>query len=429
MMVILRVQHLTFPQGITLGDGMLYVADVNNHAIRAIDLADETVTTIAGNGEMGRSIPPFGVVVDEPLDISIRSPWDVELDTDGRLHIAMAGTHQLWIMDLAANTLQASVGNGREAQLNLTLANSELAQPSGLFWHDDLLYFADSESSTIRLANFDSGMVSVISGTTDNSLFDFGDVDGVAGTSRLQHALGVTGTPNGDTIYIADTYNNKIKVYDPETDETTTLFGYGETGGFLDGNSDTAQFDEPGGLDYADGKVYVADTNNHAIRVIDIETMQVSTVNFPNPQALILEYEVVVIGGNSAFDDVLILDAQINNAESELAISINIPEGFKLNPLLESEFVVSDTSANISFDSETIAIDETTATIPFTLTEDNGELFADLTIFYCEADDEAFCLVDDVSIEANISLSDDAEDTTITIERDVIIPDVYTDGF
>jgi sugar lactone lactonase YvrE len=213
------------PQGMALDGDILYVADTYNHAIRALNLTDRTAEIIAGDGERGRGVPFFDTEISDPLNFAIRSPWDVTLGDDHILYIAMAGTHQIWQLNLDTNILQATVGDGREAMLNATLADSELAQPSGLYFTDGQLYFADSESSTVRVADLADDSVETIAGTTDNNLFDFGDIDGELGVSRLQHALGVTGSPDG-LIYIADTYNSKIKVVD-ENFETQTLHGSG----------------------------------------------------------------------------------------------------------------------------------------------------------------------------------------------------------
>ena len=70
-------------------------------------------------------------------------------------------------------------------------------------------------------------------------------------------------------LYVADTYNNKIKVIDPEADDHATLPRRRQAG---QGRFDPPQFDEPAGISYAGGKLYVADTNNHLIRTIDLKS-------------------------------------------------------------------------------------------------------------------------------------------------------------
>ncbi|MBC7811248.1 MAG: redoxin domain-containing protein, partial [Burkholderiales bacterium] len=278
------------PQGMTLSpDGnTLYIADVNNHVIRAVDLAEQTVTTIAGTGIMGRTFVPFDEEL-PALETTLRSPWDVEMGEDENiLYIAMAGTHQIWSMDLSAGTLGPFIGSGIEGLRGGEFRRAELAQPSGLYLSDNILYIADSESSSVRAADLEADEVVTLAGPAQNNLFQFGDVDGETGISRLQHALGVVGVEDG-TLYVADTYNSKIKRLDPETMTIETALGEGGVGGYLDGGADFAQFDEPGGIDYANGLLYVADTNNHAIRIIDLDTLEVSTVTFPNPEALQIE--------------------------------------------------------------------------------------------------------------------------------------------
>ena len=242
------------PQGMALAGDQLYIADVNSHAIRLANLAERSVTTVAGDGIMGRQRLPFGIPVEAPTSVSLRSPWDVEFDEAGKLHIAMAGTHQLFIYEPASGVLYPSVGNGREANLNdVSLADSELAQPSGLYYAGaGKLYFADSESSTIRLADFENDRITVVAGTTNNHLFEYGDIDGELSLNRLQHALGVEGGSNGD-IYIADTYNSRIKVIRAGSTATRSVFGLGGLGGYADGDATVAEFDEPGGISYAAG--------------------------------------------------------------------------------------------------------------------------------------------------------------------------------
>ena len=100
-------------------------------------------------------------------------------------------------------------------------------------------------------------------------------MDGVGDDVRLQHPVGVTLLEGA--LYVADTYNNKIKRVVIEERSSTAVAGKGEVG-FRDGWAGEACFDEPSGLSAAGGRLYIADTNNHAVRVLDLETEQVSTL-------------------------------------------------------------------------------------------------------------------------------------------------------
>jgi thiol-disulfide isomerase/thioredoxin len=415
------------PQGMALDGDTLYVADTNNHAIRAIDLAAQTVTTIAGTGIRGNFGFPGGEPIPEaPTAIDLRSPWDVELGDDGLLYIAMAGTHQIWTLNLNTDRLEVVVGSGREALFDDTLLNSGLAQPGGLYYADGLLYFADSESSSIRVADFENDEVRTVAGPLENNLFDFGDVDGVVGTSRIQHPLDVVGTPEG-LLYIADTYNNKIKLVDPATDETTSLFGLGETGGFRDGDSESAQFDEPGGLDYADGRLYVADTNNHAIRVIDLAAGEVNTITFPNPEALRIEEDVLVVGGNQAADpDVVLPEQTVAASAGQIVLALTLPEGFTINSLIDSFVTFSSDGNHILFNEDdlTSVVDETTINVPVELVAGEDTLYADLTLYYCRYGEEGICLIETVVFEVPLDIQPGAAGDEVVIEHTVELPEL-----
>jgi thiol-disulfide isomerase/thioredoxin len=422
------------PQGMALKDEMLYVADVNNHAIRVVDLGSQEVTTLAGTGVMGRGGVRPGFTMTDLLATDLRSPWDVEFGEGNLLYIAMAGTHQIWEIDLDTSLMQVSVGNGREAALNSSPTNSELAQPSGMFYRDGRLYFADSESSTVRVADFNDDQVATISGTNENNLFDFGDVDGELGTSRLQHALGVTGSPDG-LIYVADTYNSKIKTVTADN-LTTTVFGLSGNGGYVDGGADVAQFDEPGGLEYvelADGRrvLFVADTNNHVVRLIDLDTNLVSTLMFANPEALQIAQQLTLLGSSSPVDGELVLDEQTLAAgEGQIVFTLNMPEGYKINDLAPSTVEWGDSGGTVEFaaDALNIVIEENEVSIPVTLLAGEGVLRGEVTIFYCEAVNESLCFVDQFTLEAPLTVNADGDSEELHIERVIIPPDLTGGG-
>ena len=257
------------PQGMALVENVLYVADTENHALRKVELGDRTVATIAGTGEQGsvREGRAPG------LETALSSPWDLVFH-DGTLYIAMAGIHQLWSMTLADGMVGPYAGSGQESLSDGPLGSATLAQTSGITTDGQKLYLADSETSSVRSADLEpTGRVRTIVGL---DLFVFGDVDGADHRVRLQHPLGITHLDG--VLYLADTYNHKIKRILPATRGAFTLLGTGESG-HQDGPGNQAQFSEPSGLSIAGGRIYIADTNNHAVRVANLETQEVTTLD------------------------------------------------------------------------------------------------------------------------------------------------------
>jgi DNA-binding beta-propeller fold protein YncE len=248
------------PQGLALDGETLYVADRRNHSIRALDLKAGTVRTAAGTGKQDRE--NRNSLGGPAKQTGLNSPWDL-LRIGRTIYIAMAGHHQIWTFDLDKNYVAPYAGDGRENIRDGLLSEAEFAQPSGLTTDGTSLFVADSEVSAVRqVALAGNGEVKTLVG---RNLFVFGDKDGTGDDARLQHALGVAFA--GGKVYVADTYNSKLKVIDPKTRECRT---------FLGGNG---TFNEPGGLCAAGGKLYIADTNAHRIRVVDIASKAVTTLD------------------------------------------------------------------------------------------------------------------------------------------------------
>src|SRR5919202_6298874 len=263
------------PQGMALDskNQLLYVADTENHCLRVIDLKREQVKTIAGTGEQSHQIQPHS---GSALETALNSPWDVE-KVGNRLMIAMAGPHQIWEMQLDTNLIRTYAGTGREVCLDGLLDEAAFAQPSGLTTDGRELYVADSEVSSIRAVGLvDNLPVRTVCGSGD--LFGFGDVDGEGADVRLQHCLGVEYTQN--YLWVGDTYNHKIKRVDPRNGSCQTMLGDG-TAGHQDGQARKARFFEPSGLSATATHLYIADTNNHAIRCVALDTLEVTTLEFP----------------------------------------------------------------------------------------------------------------------------------------------------
>ena len=237
------------PQGMALFGGALYIADTDNHAIRRADLTSFHVDTVGGNGMLGYDRHGGHRGKEQVLN----SPWDLAV-LDGVLYIAMAGLHQIWTYDLQQETLQAVIGTGREDIADHEARRAALAQPSGLAAGKDKLYFADSETSAIRQFDPHTGQVSTLVG---QGLFIFGDVDGPETAALMQHPLGVA--VQGDDLYVADTYNHKIRHIDLYSGQVSTQAGLGKPGREEGGK---LALYEPGGLSVAGPDLFIADTNN-----------------------------------------------------------------------------------------------------------------------------------------------------------------------
>ncbi|KAL1545981.1 Protein SUPPRESSOR OF QUENCHING 1, chloroplastic [Salvia divinorum] len=334
------------PQGLAYNakKNLLYVADTENHALRVIDFVNETVQTLAGNGKKGSDYQGGGSGTSQLLN----SPWDVCFDpVKDMVYIAMAGQHQIWTYTPDGTTRTFS-GDGYERNLNgSSSGNTSFAQPSGITLSPDLkeAYIADSESSSIRALDLKTGGSRLLAGGDpmfSDNLFKFGDNDGVGSEVLLQHPLGVFCGSDGH-IYIADSYNHKIKKLDLASKRVTTLAGTGKAG-FKDGPVLEAQLSEPSGLvEAGNGRLFIADTNNSLIRYLDLNkkvpallTLELKGVQPPSPKSksprrlrrrATSDTETVVIDGGAI-------------SEGRLCLEIRVLEGYHFSKEAQSKFSV-----------------------------------------------------------------------------------------
>ena len=192
------------------------------------------------------------------LAAELASPWDLAWH-EGRLFIAMAGMHQVWVMDPPDGVVGPYAGSGIENLQDGPLDTAQLAQPSGLAVHGDRLLVADSETSAIRTLPLDGrGDARTIAGV---GLFDFGDEDGQGTSIRLAAPVGGGGgRPRACLSRIRTTTRSRWWI---RSGRLITSFAGDTEHGDADGGLAEARFHEPGGVSLADGVLFVADTNNH----------------------------------------------------------------------------------------------------------------------------------------------------------------------
>ncbi|KAG6459354.1 hypothetical protein O3G_MSEX011337 [Manduca sexta] len=327
------------PQGICwLSGNVLAVCDTNNHAVRAVHLDEGTVYVLAGTGEQSQHGDQGGKCLGLQ---ALSSPWDVLLYTtpdldmsvrptyqlptppgqaadkdkdkekeDGKekekrdekrrvLLIACAGSHQIWALFLdstiwwkyksySEGTCICIAGTGAEAARNSCYPNTAaFAQPSGLALKTGTnpeLFIADSESSSIRRMSLATGQVTTLCGGDRNplNLFAFGDVDDIGQEAKFQHPLSVAYNEQSKTLYVADTYNHKIRKVEVGLQKVTSLHPT------MIETADPVRFNEPSGLSVsADGKyLYIADTNNHSVKLLNLSrsVCQEFKVRLPDPK-------------------------------------------------------------------------------------------------------------------------------------------------
>ena len=241
------------PQGIVFDGDALLVADAFNHAIREIDLISGMTRTIAGTGRQLRTR------ADERAG-ALSSPWDLARVGD-RVAITMAGNHRLYMLDRKGARADAVAGSGAEELHDGPLTNAALAQPMGICADESRIWFADAESSAVRVADVQpEGSVATLVGT---GLFDFGDVDGEGDQVRLQHPQGILRMADG-RLLVVDSYNDALKWVEPASRRVTTW---------------VRGLHEPGGAALGDGVVYVADTNAHRIAIVSLDDGTVWTLS------------------------------------------------------------------------------------------------------------------------------------------------------
>ncbi|MGI9068792.1 MAG: thioredoxin-like domain-containing protein [Pyrinomonadaceae bacterium] len=412
-----RPQGMALERGSLLGvpgGDTLYVADTENHLIRRVDLKAKTVDTIAGTGK--QSLDHFQQGPGRTIALS--SPWDLQL-AGRQLYITMAGPHQIWRMDLEKGEVSTFAGSGKEARKDGSLLEAGFAQPSGITSDGRRLYVADSESNIIRAIDPAGGLVETLVG---GDLFDFGDKDGTGDNVRLQHPLGVVAL--GDKILIADTYNHKIKELDVKQRSVKTFVGSGKPGQ-ADGASPS--FYEPGGLSVANARIYVADTNNHAIRVIDLKTKATSTLNIKGLEPPASNSNGLAENESGPNAEEIKLARQVLRAGNEAALvaQVELPPGYHLNPSASQRYRVSVESGpeQLGLRSEAgpgatgrdkvVSRSLKNLQLPLripvrTFEPGKAELRLQLTLFYCREDNTGTCRIKTLLWRVPVEVKNDA---------------------
>lgn len=243
--------------------GNLFVVEMKNHIVRRIDGNTQVITTVAGCGREG-----FGGDGGPATEALLKQPHSIALDEKGGLLIADIGNHRIRRVDLASETIHTIAGNGEKTmpEDGQQAEGNPMVGPRALFVDGDTLWIALREGHSVWRMDLNTGTLAYVAGTGERGFTGDG---GPAREATFDGPKGIAVGPEGE-VYVVDTENQAIRMIDPQRGVITTIAGSGpESLGFGgDGGLATAaKMDRPHGVCVGpDGAVYVGDTNNHRVR-------------------------------------------------------------------------------------------------------------------------------------------------------------------
>ena len=256
------------PSGITTDGTNLYVADTNNHTIRKITIASNDVTTLAGG--TGAS----GFVDGSGSEARFNSPTGIKSDGTN-LYVCDTGNNAIRKVVIATGEVSTLAGSaaGLSGSNDGTGVAARFHHPEGIaISTPDAtdLYVADTANNTIRKVVIATGEVTTLAGSAGNS----GSTDDIGTAASFNAPKCITATETN--LYVTDTNNNSIRMVEIDTGMVSTFAG--GASGSDDGTGVAAQFNAPAGITTDNTNLYVADTGNNTIRVVVITSGAVTTL-------------------------------------------------------------------------------------------------------------------------------------------------------
>lgn len=309
------------PFGVEIGpDGALYITEVRNHRVRRLDLKTGTLTTVAGNGTKGYSGdggPATKAQLNEPYEVrfdkdgnmifvemmnhlirrvdaktgvistisgtgkagfsgdggpaaraTFKNPHSIALDAAGNIYIADIGNHRIRRIDAKSGTIDSIAGSEEKKlpQDGQLAKGKPILGPRALYIDGTTLWIALREGHSVWRMDLKDGILQHVSGT---GKVGFTGDGAPAKDGTYNGPKGIAVGPDKN-VYVVDTENHAIRMIDTKTNQLSTIAGHGPKakGGTGDGGPATkAQMDRPHGICLGpDGAVYIGDTLNHRVR-------------------------------------------------------------------------------------------------------------------------------------------------------------------
>jgi sugar lactone lactonase YvrE len=241
--------------------GNLFIDEMQNHVIRRVDAKTRVITTVAGTGTAG-----FSGDGGPATAAQLRQPHSIVFDAEGRLLICDIGNHRVRRVDPSTGKIETWLGNGERlatpdgAPLARTPVNGPRAMAQAAA---GILYLALREGNAVYRVDVANGRYEHVAGT------GFSGYEGDGGPAKLAQLSGPKGIAWArGGLYLADTESHTIRLIDA-AGIIRTIAGTGERGDGPDGDPAKCALARPHGVFVAqDGTVYIADSENHRIRML-----------------------------------------------------------------------------------------------------------------------------------------------------------------
>jgi sugar lactone lactonase YvrE len=263
------------PYGLAIGpDGALYFCEIGNHRVRRVDLNTKLISTVAGSGKKGYSGDGGPA-----LNADLNEPYEVRFDSAGNMYFAEMQNHVVRRVDARTHVISTVAGTGVAgfAGDGGPAAQATLRQPHSIaFDRQERLLICDIGNLRIRRVDLKTGIIDTWAGTGEKKPTPDGSQ--ITGTP-LNGPRAITADTEGN-LYLALREGNAVFKMDMRAGRIYHLAGTGETGYSGDGGpAKSAKLSGPKGIAWSpDGSLYIADTESHTIRKIDLASGVITTV-------------------------------------------------------------------------------------------------------------------------------------------------------
>ena len=259
--------RLSYPYGVAVdGSGNIYIADTDNHRIRRVDAATGNISTVAGDGT-----EDYGGDGGAARAAKLSSPYDVAVDGDGNLYIADTNNNRIRKVTASSGNIETVAGDGTDGYSGDggAATSAEIDTPWGIALDSaGNIYFAGSWNEVVRKVTVSSGNIETVAGDGSNDFYGDG---GAATDAALDGPRGLAVDGSGN-IYIADSYNNRIRRVD--TSGNIATFAGGGSAQGDGGSAAAAELGQVRGVAVdGSGNIYIADSDNNRIRKVDTSSL------------------------------------------------------------------------------------------------------------------------------------------------------------